>query len=143
LDHNGDPTFSTTKPNSYKSLEYHDQGQQPPGDAQDLVLTERPSPPNAFSPCSDFSYNDNASISEYSQTLAIHEAQELLKKIHQKRLEMAMQKHREGPQVEDEIMGSRPRHNEEDEEMSASTSMVSGSSVWTDASQGYWTSRRA
>jgi hypothetical protein len=27
--------------------------------------------------------------------------------------------------------------------MSASTSMVSGSSMWTDASQGYWTSRWA
>jgi hypothetical protein len=137
MDHNGDPTFSTTEADSYKSSGYHDRGQLPPGDARDLVPTKRPSPPNAFSPRSDFSYNNNASISEYLQTLAIHGAQELLKKNHQKRLEMAMQKHWEGPQVKDEIMGSPPRHNKEDEEMSASTSMVSGSSMWTDASQGY------
>jgi hypothetical protein len=70
--------------------------------------------------------------------LVIRGAQELLKKNSQKRLEMAMQKHWKGPQVNDEIMGSPPRHNEDDEEMvSASTSTVSGSSMWTDASQGY------
>jgi hypothetical protein len=96
MDHNGDPTFSTTEANSYKSLEYHDRGQPPAGDARDLVPTERPSPPNAFSPRSDFSYNDNASISEYSQTLAIRGAQELLKKNCQKRLEMATWKHWQG-----------------------------------------------
>jgi hypothetical protein len=99
MDHNGGPTFSTTEADSYKSLEYHDQGQLPPGDARDFILTERPSPSNAFSPRSDFSYNNNASMSEYLKTLAICEAQELLKKNCQKRLEMAMQKQSEGPQV--------------------------------------------
>jgi hypothetical protein len=140
---NGNPTYSTTEGDSYESQEYHERGQPPPEEARDFVPTERPSPPKAFSPRSDYSYNDSASISEYSQTSAMRGAQELLKKNRQKRLEMAMRKHRENPQFEDEIMDSPRGHKQEEEESSASASMVSGSSVWTDASQGDRSSRRA
>jgi hypothetical protein len=143
MHHNGDPTFSATEGDSYTSPEYDERGQPPPEEARDFVPTELPSQPNPFSPRSDYSYTDDASMGEYSQTSAMRGAQELLKKNRQKRLEMAMRKHREGPQVEDEIMGSPPRHKHEEEEFSTSTSVVSGSSVWTDASQGDRTSRRA
>lgn len=142
--HNGDPTLSTTEVESFESADYNERSPAPADEeTENFVPTEAPSSNvrNVFSPRSETSYNDSASISEYSQTSAMRGAQELLKKNRQKRLEMAMRKHREITDPEDEIMGSpRTKHGEED--ISTSMSMVSGSSVWTDMSQDR-TSRRA
>jgi hypothetical protein len=142
--HNGDPTLSTTEVESFESADYNERSPvSAEEETENFVPTEAPSSNvrKAFSPRCESSYADSASISEYSQTSAMRGAQELLKKNRQKRLEMAMRKHKEITDPGDEIMSSpQTRHGEED--VSTSTSMVSGSSVWTDMSQDR-SSRRA
>lgn len=143
--HNVVPTLSTTEVESFESADYNERTPASPEvETEIFVMNEGPSLKvrNAFSPRSSETSNaDTASASEYSQTSAMRGAQELLKKNRQKRLEMAMRKHREITDTGDEIMSSpQTKHGEED--MSTSTSMVSGSSVWTDMSQDR-SSRRA
>ena len=84
----------------------------------------RTRPNSLLSPRSDYSIGESTSISEYSQTSAMRGAQELLKKNRQKRLEMAMRKHKAATAPrkhdhEDELVSpQRNKHTADDDAVS-------------------------
>jgi hypothetical protein len=100
--------------------------------SQSLSAFRSSRPNSILSPQSEYSMADSTSVSEYSQTSAMRGAQELLRKNRQKRLEMAMKKHKAASGSN--LMTSPVGRKTDDDETSAATSFVSGSSVWTDTS---------